>query len=938
MALSDLRRKWSHVFSTISTDHPRNVVHYWIEIAHITFLSLILLAVYAPVLLGHASLLTDSSFPSGSVSFGDPAAGGPITFYKELAVANAWAHLHFPWWLPSEGYGVTLAGNQAAPWFFPEIVVHLLFPMNLSIWNVFALIFGAVGVYLLCRHLNISPSGGVASGVVYVLAGPAITNLNLDMINPLMVMPYLLLASLKLLDALKSRRYAITWMSLCTFALSQLFLSGFAEVYPIELATVGLFLLVRLYELHVGVRKAIAFLGVWLGCVLVGVASSLIAIITLIQPLRSYTLFQYSGSWSTALPKFWLSIMFDPWAFGRGVVASPLMQGYTAWEFGNPVIVGLAIVGALLALRRDVRGEVGTRWVYLAYALLAYGLFGIVNLFHVLDVLSIPPLNLIASVRFLAFAWWLPLALVVGWTISRIRFASTRVLVLGYSVQVVAAVPLLWLVYRYVYAPQQSSPLLLSVLRDSAFIGGLFVLGLIVIVLVPRSARAYGALIAIVAATVLVVPKNFWPVRQAPQEAQGIVHIIRHAGLGKVATFSSGSLNLPSGLISDGLWNIQAFDVFEPKGYTRTVSALFGGGNPLLQGSPIYPGFPAMMSISLSPSAIKKLRIMGVGVLVSPSRLIQRSLQPVVKVGSQLNFTRYTAAQYTQALAALVAVYESRPDLQRSFSYTALDPELLQWAIGAVANNDSSAVQLDSFDGIYRQVLSQWNRTHMSVFVVSRESTGITHLVRYLGTSEFEGVREYIYSLDRARSAGLLFTPLTVHGVRGLSSKNPSPLVSASNVVVPYGQALSLDQRGAHIQMVASSWNSSSLQLKLRSQSRALAVVRQVLVPGESVTINGHPAKVVPVNGFLTGIVVPRGSSVVIIEFGSVLEVSLFWIDVVLNLGLLVLAGSGALVGLNRYRASKGGIGPSDDPFEWRSNPGRDGLEGAGEASEISLS
>jgi len=107
----------------------------------------ILCIVYGPVLLGHASLKTNSDWPPGPLFVIDPSAGGYISLPLEKLGLLAWSHLQLPALDPYQGYGIPLLATQGVPVFLPELIVNLLAQSNYSLWNLIRLLALAFGAY-----------------------------------------------------------------------------------------------------------------------------------------------------------------------------------------------------------------------------------------------------------------------------------------------------------------------------------------------------------------------------------------------------------------------------------------------------------------------------------------------------------------------------------------------------------------------------------------------------------------------------------------------------------------------------------------------------------------------------------------------------------------------------------------------------------------------
>ncbi len=68
-------------------------------------------------------------------------------------------------------------------------------------------------------------------------------------------------------------------------------------------------------------------------------------------------------------------------------------------------------------------------------------------------------------------------------------------------------------------------------------------------------------------------------------------------------------------------------------------------------------------------------------------------------------------------------------------------------------------------------------------------------------------------------------------------------------------------------QATLSHYGSSTLTVEVQASAPALLALSEIWYPGWRVTVNGAPAKVLPINGALRGVVVPAGASTVLLWF-----------------------------------------------------------------------
>ncbi len=878
------------------------------DILSLLVMAVTVVSVYFPIIVGRASVMTDTSqWPHGSLFVGDPAAGGQITYYKELAVMQAWSHLHLPLWLPTEGYGITLAGNQAAPWFLPEIVMHMLFANNLSLWNVLCVLLASIGAYALARHLGLGWVAAIASGLIYSLSGPIVANLNLDMINPLAVTPYAIVAALKLVESSSNKRRLVLWWALAALAISQLFLSGFAEALPLEMVLVGSFVLVRNGYLARSLGEFARLTARWVGATVVGVVGSLIASVALIQPLSTYRLFQPAGAELAAQPMYWWLTLIDPWAFGRSLAGGPFEAGLTVWVPGNPLIF-MFVTAAVLALLRGQQGW-SRGWRIAMTALIVFGLLGFANTLGVLNVLRIPPLDLIYSPRFLPFLWWLPAALMAGAGLEAVNQNGRWMPVGALTATILAGGVLVADVFvkgGTIFSAINSKNLS-STIGSNLPVAVLLLLGAVAVITAPRRWRAAVGLLGVAAMVLVLVPRNFFPVLQAPKQLKSVAQIIRRAGLENGLSFSPGDYTVPSGLIGSGIPSIQAFDVFFPKGYSETIAHYFGQGNPMSTASPLYPSAPSMINVPVNGSTIGSLRKIGVMTVVVPFQLNSQNLTEV-SLRSEPPGMGVSAGKYQEAMQALVSVYLSRPDLVHALRLPVSQWGLVQWPMVGAKVGDNSALSLEQYFPVYRRVVAFGGRNPSVLLFKLGGASSLRSLgVRLLGVGSYLGVHEYVYAIGGPSNVLPVVAASRVYPDPVGNNGTPIPL-DGRVAYVPTSAISSVEgSSGLEISVSKFVENASGIRFDLVANHRGLVFLRRQIAPGEQVTVNHRQVDVVPVDNFLTGVMVSGGKQVIVISYESPLLLLLFWSAVVINVVLLAVAcfsligrGGGWLLGGRR--------------------------------------
>ena len=877
------------------------------DLAAIALIAVVVGILYAPILSGHLSLMTDTLHPSGPSFVGDPDASGPITFMKEVAVTRAWGHFHLPLWLPNEGYGITLAGNQAAPWFFPEILIHLLFRNNYSDWNVLALFIGSVGTYLFAsRDLALSRVAATVSALAFTLSGPIIANINLDMINPLIVMPFLLLASKRLIESDFSFRNLAwwTWLAATSLLVSQLLLAGFDEVIPLELFVIGLFTLVRVSTLKLSLTNFLRRIASFVAALLIGLLASAIATISLQAPLKDYFLRQNPSAWSDHMPKWWMPTLIDPWYFGKALAGGALQGRNTIWVAGNPIefMLALAAVVALFSFGKKKGWQIW--WRITCAVLVVYGILAFSDIGKVLDIMDISPLNLIISSRFIPFLWWLPLSLLVGAGVDAITAGNRRIALAPAlaTLGVIAASVLYALHEGPKKFPMLTSHFLRSEVIQNGEVVGLFALFAVAVILLASRARAGVILLAMIATLSLLLPRNFYPAIQAQQQARPIQVALKAVGLQSALTFSPGNLFMPSGLESLDLSSIQAFDVFFPKGYLITTQSYFGDKAESSPGSTLYALAPAMMNLSLSGDTIGALSQMGVGAIIAQVRL-NCAASTLYGIGPEPRYLEIPNAEYRRALETLIAVYVSRADLVKAMPICANNTTqgseiaLVKWAGNSVVAHDADASQLAPYLSVYSTLASAME-FNPSFWVIKTATTSGTSAAVQLATTAFFGrTKEYIYSFVRPKNRNILWVPSSIK--TDLAPNQIVPFTSpvghlATADASEAGGLQNSNQGSLSARLVSLNSNSQSLSMTLVTNRAGLVSLRQQVVPGATLRINGRPAKLLALDGFLDAMWVPKGLSSVVIDYSSTGTLLLFWFDLALNIALLVAFVAGA--------------------------------------------
>jgi|GEM_PF-2079753 len=579
------------------------------DVAALLFFAVVIGLIYHGVLLGHASLKTNTTWPPGPRFVGDPTAGGPITLPLEKLVASAWRHFQLPVVDPYQGYGISLLANQGVPVFPLEVLLHILIPGNYSDWNVLLLLILAYGSYLLAASLGQSLLAALAVGTAASLAGVAPVDLNLGMLNPVAVLPFVLLSIRYLLDP-RCRRPLVAGLGLAS-SLAMLGLSGFQEVLPLLAVVIIIFtvaLIVHFRTLQVASRR-LAVGGV---SVVVGAIIGAIGYLPTLSVVAAGGGVNPPNSYLQSYPTYWLATMPMP-SLTRG--ANP------SWILGTPLLVLVLVLAVLISVRRV---GAGIRWlVWPSAALCVIGILGYVNAGHVLDIFGFFPFDLIGMKRFLPFAWWLPWCLLLGVTISNASLLRWFHVAAAFSAAaLVDLVTLLDYHSRLVATHQVAAlPVIPVAVLVTLVFCGLFAVG-----------AAFGRHLpgeflmtaVVVASCVYYLPTNFFPAAGD----QAITAISSTALPSKTNDYEAVFLNHDQ--LPVDTYSAQLFGPIEPKSYVDVVDALVPSTTTSNGLSPLWVPAPSLYFAKLDTRFLSVLRFMGVDRIVSPMPLSLLTSGPVV--------------------------------------------------------------------------------------------------------------------------------------------------------------------------------------------------------------------------------------------------------------------------------------------------------------------
>lgn len=579
--------------------------------------AVVISSVYRSVLSGSGSLVTNGPW-SRPLFVRDPFGGGPVTAPLTRLSAQAWAHLQLPVIDPFQGFGVPLLANQGVPVYPPQILAHLLLPHDYSIWLVANLVALAFGVYLLARTVGQRWLGGLAAGFLAALAGAASPNVNLSVLDALAVFPFVLVALGHALDpTTRHRRVALLGLST---SVALLCLSGFQELLPL-FAVVFIVFAVAFALHHRSVPRRPLVLASAAGSALCGVVIASIGILPALDLVRGGTGLNASTAHLSHVPAFWLSTLALPTLSWHAAAQAPQDLHVSVEVLGTPLLVVVVVLALAIAAR--ARATATRYYVVPCVALVVVGVLAYADVGGILTLMGVPVFDAIYSVRFIGFAWWIPLCLLLGAVVSHASVLRRRdVLVALACAAGFDAVFLLRYRHALLAAGVAASSAVTAAPYVAAGVVALFCAG----VLLARAAgpRAGAGVMALV---VLASCLYDLPVKLAPSRDASVIATIRAPGvsLGRGTHLGYfGARQLPTDQHS-----VQIYGPVVPHAYASALTALFSpndtGGN-----GPLYGALPTLATLTLTPRTVEKLRFLGVDVLTlaRPLREVDFSARP----------------------------------------------------------------------------------------------------------------------------------------------------------------------------------------------------------------------------------------------------------------------------------------------------------------------
>lgn len=789
----------------------------------------------------------------------------------ENAVLWAWHHLQLPLFMPWQAYGLNLAANQGNAWFPPELLFHLILPGNFSVWNVARLFLLAFGTYLFAEDLGVRPLGAFMAGAFMVFSGPALPNTNLGMVNPLMLLPYLLIATRRTIVAPRNTAW---WLWLFVFALlvDGMFLSGFPEVLPLLFLLVVLCALVWTSTERTSMKGRIVKLFALGAASLAGGLGSIIATVPLLQTLREYFSYQSPTSYLSAVPTRWTVTLVDPSFFGHALTAGRLEMGQSLWILGNPLIWGLAFlsVGAGYQMAPSKR-----RLLYVFWGVVAFGVLGYSNQLNVLRLFSFPPFNLIIMIRLLSFLWWLPLCILAGVAVDQWTILSGRWRGLPWPLIIGLIVFALW--RTSITMPSETPQLIQNALPSLL----LLLAAEVAVLPEPRISLFLVTALAIFSLMINIPRNYFYP----PAPENRIVADIQQSSPHPNASLYYFAYNhLTVTALKRGLSSVQAFGVFYPKPYAQMLAILFPSPAPTSAQGVLFAAAPTLSSIRWSTASLDRLRFLGIDQLVSPSALPRITLQPDVPAIAKEFPNNFQSM--LSAIGAIAAVYNERSDLQHAFpAGPSLETSLLAWASTDGVTTDSAQSVLRPYAPLISEAYRVTNTLKSLALFNFISTLPAPHIFKANNATTF------VYTINSSPSLVWAPTHIAFAAPASFWHRAARATLSLLRSTAYYNKPLDQPHlKPAHqVTVVSYAPGTQITTLKLSAGRGGLVVLRQTPVPGERLSVNHKDVQWVPVDGgVFTGVAIPRGVSIIEVNYlGPVLRVS-WWISLVVSLLLLL--------------------------------------------------
>ena len=583
------------------------------HIAALVLLSVIIGLLYFGVIDGSAALKTNSTLPPGPLFAIDPYAGGPITMPMEYLAAISWSHFQLPIVDLFQGFGFPLIASQGVPVFPPEILTHLVFPNNYSIWNLLRIILLAWGSYLLAASFDLTFLPSLAAGVAMSLTGIAPPNINVGMLNPILVLPFVLLSLRYLLDPSRPK-YTLSALCLAT-SMAMLALSGFQEVLPLVALVIVIFAVAMALKYKTVKVEPTRLL--WtIAASLYGLVIGAIGFVPTLQALSHGMGINGPTRYLNSVPPWWLATLAIPHINGPAIALAPQNLGLSILTLGTPFLFVVIVLSIIITYKHIP----SLSWlVYPGSILAIYGILGYADVGNTLHIFYTFPFNAIDMNRFLQFAWWLPWCLLLAVTIQYAKTLSGRTLGIAFAITAIIDIVLSVLYIHQLGIDQQTShqttavtALLISLLICAVFVFSLRITRFSNPTLLPT--------LIVLATAIIFLPNNLY-------RPSGNQHINSANKSGPTSlTFFVNQIQLPA--LTPAL---NAFSPINTVAYMDTIRALFPA-NAMLNHLPgTFTTAPTAELAIINSSLLNKLKSLGVTNIVDTHPLpLQMTMIPCV--------------------------------------------------------------------------------------------------------------------------------------------------------------------------------------------------------------------------------------------------------------------------------------------------------------------
>ena len=577
------------------------------HIVALVLLSALIGLLYFGVIGGSAALKTNTSLPPGPLFVIDPYAGGPITMPMEYLATMAWSHLQLPIVDLFQGYGFPLIASQGVPVFPPEILTHLIFPNNYSIWNLLRIIFLAWGTYLLAASFDLTFFSSLAAGVAVSLIGFAPPNINVGMLNPILVLPFVLLSLRYLLDP-KRPKYTLPALGLAT-SMAMLALSGFQEVLPLAALVIAIFTIAMTLK-YKTIRIEPSRILWAIVASLSGLLAGAIGFLPTLQALAHGMGINGPNRYLNSVPLWWLATLAIPHINGPALALPPQNIGLSIMTLGTPFLFVVIVLPIIITYKHVP----SLSWLVYPSAIMSiFGILGYADIGNTLHIFSTFPFNAIDMNRFLQFAWWLPWCLLLAVTITYARHLGITTLGIAFAITTIIDVVLSGLYIHQLGTHQLANHQLAAViaLLTSLLICAVFLISL----RITRSSNpTLWATLVVVATAIIFLPNNLYP-------SSGNQHINSVGGSGSTSlTFFVNQTQLPTLTPA-----VNAFSPINTVAYIDTIKTLFPA-NVMLNHLPgTFTTAPTAELAIVNSSLLNKLKSLGVTNIVDTQPLPLRT-------------------------------------------------------------------------------------------------------------------------------------------------------------------------------------------------------------------------------------------------------------------------------------------------------------------------